>query len=307
MGIPSSPATGRSRCGGGARSSAVPDRAPSPRLRLRLLSDTLPGMVGRGCRSVLGYAVFAAALAVLPSRAADPVSTPVAPVQITPQGDASTSMPPPAAAPVSAAPKPTSSSGFASSPASGKQSSMMDKMFQGKGDLSQFNTQRSVFDGKNAPFDMKQLNLIDQQAKIGGRDVYAPMLDSFDKRIDTPQAGVFQGMSPMSSAATTAMGSQASVFDSKRAPGFDKSVSVPAYKGPEADKLNNPKPFAQGMGIDDGIIQRIRNGGSYDATISLEEVRDLINKDVKGASLQIPIPAIPPATTATPAPTTAKP
>ena len=185
----------------------------------------------------------------------------------------------------------------------------MDKMFQGKGDLSQFNTQRSAFDGKNAPFDMKQLNLIDQQAKIGGRDVYAPMLDSFDKRIDTPQAGVFQGMSPMSSAGTTAMsatGSQASVFDSKRAPGFDKSVTVPSYKGPEADKLNNPKPFAQGMGVDDGIVQRIRNGGSYDATISLEEVRDLINKDVKGASLQIPIPAIP-SSTPPPVPTTAKP
>jgi len=176
---------------------------------------------------------------------------------------------------------------------------MAIKMYEGKGDLSGFNAQRSPFDAKGSPFDMKASNLTDMRAEIGGRTVYSPMLGSFDKRVDAPQSGLFSGTSPMSGALGTAYtasaaGDKASSFDSRQAKGFDRNLTVPDYRGREVDLIQNPKPFSEGMaGGDPMTAQHIRDGGKFGATISLEEVRDLINKDVKGASLQIPQPAVP--------------
>ncbi|SDU08201.1 hypothetical protein SAMN05444156_1853 [Verrucomicrobium sp. GAS474] len=187
-----------------------------------------------------------------------------------------------------------SGSAFASSPITDKQSSMASKMFDTSGKVSSFDTMRSAFDGKSAPFAMKGSDLTDRRAEIGGRTIYSPMLDSFNKQAEVPQTGLFQGMSPMSGSTSSLAGQKTSNFDAKKAPGFDKSVAMVDYKGREADAILTPKPFAEGMSNGDPMTQQfIKNGGKYGPTMSLEEVRDLINKDVKGASLSIPQPAEP--------------
>ncbi|HEY8965098.1 MAG TPA: hypothetical protein VIM58_01570 [Candidatus Methylacidiphilales bacterium] len=247
-------------------------------------------------RSARGVAVF---LPVLASPLlADPVQSipgfsAVAPVTAAPAMPAKAAPPNVALAPAAPKAKPDA---FASSPASGKESDMAKKMFNvdGKGDFSGFLNSRSPFDAQASAFDMKTSAFSDKRVELGGRSIYSPMLDTFDKRIETSENTFFKTgtLSPMSGAVpVTDATKQASAFDARRAVGFDKTVAVPEYKGREADLIQNPKPLSEATtGADPMTVGLMQSGAAHNATISLEEVRDLINKDVKGASLSIPQP-----------------
>jgi len=160
--------------------------------------------------------------------------------------------------------------------------------------------------------------LIDKTANIGGRQVYAPMLD-FNKTYPTNDSPLFKTTSPFSEKVSSLAADKQSPFTTEtKATGFDRIMPDKPYAGPESslireamDRLDqsNTQALAQHMKTEHDSTPPKPDaslGGPQQIgvapMISIDDVKLLINKDVAPASeMAMPAPVPTPAPALTPA------
>jgi len=154
-------------------------------------------------------------------------------------------------------------------------------------------------------------DLINKTANVGGRQIYAPMLD-FNKTYQTSDSKLFQATSPFSDKVSSLTSGKQSPFTTEtKAPGFDKMMPDKTYQGPESslireamDRLDqsSTQALTQHMKAEHDPSDAAKPGTSLGGPqqiavapmISIDDVKLLINKDIAPAS-ETPMPTAAPA------------
>ena len=148
--------------------------------------------------------------------------------------------------------------------------------------------QSSFFD---KAFTTKSFTLYDKEYNFGGKEFVAPTLD-FNKQFATKDLDFNSKASPYSQKSSSSFKFTDAPWASRQvAPGFDKQVEMKEYTGPEAQLVK--RDIAEIY----KTLNSMKNIPDHDLTI--DEVRDLVNKD-HGPALKFTEPPRPGQATATP-------